>query len=135
MKKTFIIAGSIAVVGLCLLGLFIFRLTFIPECMWTGRIVTWEDRNGDGIWNNGETPLAGVTVRIEDKQRALTQTTNDESIVDMAFRYGCNLSELDGFRLGVKAPPGYKQTTPSEMQVPIGKSSDQLILFGLKKDD
>lgn len=133
MNRTSRIVVGIALAGLCLLALFSL-MSYSAECMWTGRIMTWEDRNGDGIWNRNESPLADIPVHLRFRQANLTEITNSEGIANMALRYGCELSELREFRLGVEAPPGYKLTTPSEQQVPLDKSGEQPILFGLKKE-
>jgi hypothetical protein len=85
----------------------------------------WIDENANGMWDNGEKPLADV-VFIVDTQHEITNdsTSNENGQADLvAFPYSC--SSLRKTRTTIRATPpsGYQATTQIEVII----SQDDLL--------
>lgn len=69
----------------------------------------WVDSNGDGVWDNGETYLNGVTIELRSDNDTLLATT----VTTGSGAYGfTNLSSGD-YKVCELAPTGYVQTYPA----------------------
>lgn len=65
----------------------------------------WEDRNGNGIQDSGETGVAGVTVKLVDAKGATVATTTTDAKGDYAFT-----TAVGDYSVQVAKPAGYTFT-------------------------
>jgi hypothetical protein len=70
--------------------------------------VKFEDVNGNGLRDSGETGLPGVVIHVETEDASLL---NGVTAPDGAFRI-CGLSHGETFRVTEEVPFGYRQTGP-----------------------
>ncbi len=89
-----------------------------------GRV--WEDRNCNGTIDEGEPPLAGVTLILKDEagQAVGYQVTGPDG------RYGFEGLARGRYQLLEVDPPGYLSTTSNEVGVTILESPIQALDFG-----
>ncbi|MCO6455211.1 MAG: isopeptide-forming domain-containing fimbrial protein, partial [Pirellulaceae bacterium] len=75
--------------------------------------IKWNDTNGDGVQNGGESPLAGVTVFVDLNDNRVFEPGEPSAVTDAAGAY-----QIAGLRPGTyvirEVPPvGYRQTFPA----------------------
>ena len=94
----------------------------------TGAIqgLVWDDQDGDGVMDEGEPPLAGAVLTLEEVQGplVLTRTTGADGYYlfgDLLPAY-YDLTETD--------PPGYISTTPNQYTVRVEAGVTRTINFG-----
>jgi len=94
----------------------------------TGAIqgLVWDDQDGDGLQGEGEPPLAGAVLTLEEVEGplVLTQTTGTDGLylfADLKPAY-YELTETD--------PPGYISTTSNRYTVRVREGVTRTINFG-----
>ena len=87
-----------------------FRVEDKPNCPATFCIsgVKFEDRNGNGIQDAGEPPLAGVEIRVTGDSGVVFSTL---TAADGSFQI-CGLALGEGYKISEVVPFGYSQTGP-----------------------
>ncbi len=94
-------------------------------------IQTWEDLNGNGLYDTNEPPLPWVTVQMS-YERTITNA-NGEGFVSV-FQPGCRNKCWEGETILVIIPPGYLITTP--IQYPLtGQETPYQFGFQLQDTD
>jgi hypothetical protein len=126
----------IVVVFACLLiayfqGFFIESLCLVPPGTMVdseeyAKVQTWNDLNGNGLQDNGEPPLPGVTVQMDGSSS--TVNASGVGILNI-FKPGCVCNCWKGETIEALIPFGYKPTTP----IKISLTGDQTIYhFGFQ---
>jgi hypothetical protein len=118
--------GSILITILTIASMFFSMLHYVikvggvADCAWHSSAKTWIDYNGDGLVNNGESPLSDVEIHIDDIENQLF----DVSWPAITDRYGnVQLSvSIPGcsdtvFEIYVDIPEGYRITTNPRIEV------------------
>ena len=93
---------------------------------------TWRDDNRDGIWNEGEPPLAYVTVHLEDVAdgEPNVQWVTDES-GDVVFGGLLWPERADVYEVYAEAPPGYEVIGPERVRVDFDEIEQAPVALGL----
>jgi hypothetical protein len=106
-------------IGLTLAGPVIVR-TFskpllTPECSYHLTVVTYVDRNENGVRDEAEPGLAGVKISVQAGSQAHRgEVTDDTGLVQIErYAYVCEQGLEDQVMVSLAPPPGY---TPSPMQ-------------------
>ena len=89
------------------------------DCDTTLRARAWADRDGDGVREPGEPPLAGVTIRARDGRGSAAWgagVTDEQGEAVLAFGHPCGAGAWLVYAYPV---PGYRQTTPD----PVGEGA------------
>lgn len=105
-------------------GLFLSKVSLgIADCGWDDTALAWIDENQNGVWDDGEKPLAEVQFIADDIRH--DYDTSNEAISDLngeawvsVFPVDCTgFNEID---IIIKAipPAGYLSTTPNEISIP-----------------
>jgi hypothetical protein len=118
--------GSILITILTIASMFFSMLHYvikvggITNCAWHSSAKTWIDSNGDGLVNNGESPLSDIKIHVDDIENQLF----DVSWPAITDRYGnVQLSvSIPGcsdtvFEIYVDIPEGYRITTRPRIEV------------------
>jgi hypothetical protein len=104
----------------------------ISECFPSRTAQVWEDVNGNGLFDEGEEPLAGVAVTMyplpRDNRSFPTQT--DEDGMAKLNGIGDFGPQCDELAAAVSVPSDYLPTTPTEIKL-AGISSSEVLYFGL----
>ena len=93
---------------------------------------TWRDDNGDGVWDQGEPPVAYVNVHLEDVThgKPLARWVTDENGV-VVFGGMLQPKRTDVYEVYAEAPPGYALIGPERVRVDFGKAEKTPIDVGL----
>jgi uncharacterized repeat protein (TIGR01451 family) len=86
----------------------------------------FEDTNGDGLWDDGEPPIAGVLITLNG---ADTTTTDQDG------QYQFIVAEPGIFTVVETDPTGYFSTTPNEVHVSVELGSSYRADFGDAPND
>jgi hypothetical protein len=97
--------------------------------MATANVFTWEDINGNGKVDEGETPIPFVTTSVGYPD---SLTSSNGWAKPGKFMPGCRRSCWSGQIVQVKVPPGFKPTTPTEYSL-TGESDNYY--FGFQVSD
>ncbi|MBN2086675.1 MAG: hypothetical protein JW748_15785 [Anaerolineales bacterium] len=122
------------VLGCSLLG----KLPAFKDGCYLGTAKTWIDANANGLWDEDEKPLAGVSFELKDGAGAgnyLHQPVSDENGEFFLSVFPNTCESLADFELVLSAavPDGYRPTTPTAMPIPRAELLDQEMgeyLFG-----
>jgi streptogramin lyase len=104
----------IAVVLLCITVYVVLYISYhntsfgaVADCFYNVEVFTWVDINADGILQEGEPPLPGVNILIDDK---LPRVTNSEGEIQFGsgFVEGCPPTK---YKITAEGPVGYRPTT------------------------
>jgi hypothetical protein len=106
------------------------------DCAWWNEAEAWVDENQNGVWDDGEKPLAGVQFIIDDIRNNL-QDVGEEAISGedgkaalSVWLPGCPTVE---FEISAKPPDGFQATTPDRVPVSkqaIRKAGEVVFSFG-----
>ncbi|MEA4906204.1 MAG: sortase [Anaerolineaceae bacterium] len=88
--------------------------------------LVWDDTDGDGIFDPGESLLSGVTVRLYDGANNLVGTVLSD--VDGTYRFTGLTAGT--YTLQETDPAGYSSTTPNQVSVTLAANSSQTVNFG-----
>lgn len=127
----------VAVAGVVLLALVllkpeverVFASLTVSDCQWTRTVQVWNDANADGVRDEGEAPLAGVQIVVDDVKNQLqrvgsgTSDANGETLLSV-FIPGCPETAM---QLHAEAPVGFCPTTPDR----VDEDGSQPTAFGL----
>ncbi len=91
-------------------------------------VVTFEDRNGNGVQDPGEPPLPWVTINILYNPTP-SLTGPDGKGIARGSKAGCACSCWRGESIQASVPPGYQATTPTDRPLTGGSSP---YLFGFQ---
>lgn len=93
----------------------------VPASMIFGTV--FEDLDSDGIWDSGETGLAGVTVELVFENTPIPVQTNSIGSYTFAVEPSTfyTVREID--------PDGYRSTTPNDVNILVGQGMSYLINF------
>jgi hypothetical protein len=111
------VVGLVLVIGLILAGPAVGRilesnLDYPQECSYRLTVVTYEDRDGDGVRDEGEPGLAGVPVRVQVGSKAPQVVETDADGLASVERYADICASLeDGVAVEMEPPSGYVATT------------------------
>ena len=140
IRRIISILIALALLVLIALAVVVWRYSHIDsaetaeDCGWDARAVVWLDKNGNGIWDEGEQPFQGVKIFVDDTLNHYTKVGRD-SVSD--FRGAASLSVwLPGcpnveFEIYAEPPTGYRLTTPPRVPAK-GKTAFE---FGLLKGE
>jgi hypothetical protein len=110
------------------------------DCAWGATAQAFDDRNGNGKWDKGEPPLAGVNFQIDDvlnnfqgvafTDEGKSLTSGKNGTVNMYVGLpGCPDVKFEVYAV---PPAGYVPTTPE--RVPVGELDvDETFVFGFKR--
>jgi hypothetical protein len=87
---------------------------------------TWHDADGDGEWDESESPLAWVTIAMS-YELSITDSSGQGTIE--VFKPACVRKCWEGELVSVRVPPGYQATTPVGIEL-TGRS--RTYDFGLR---
>jgi streptogramin lyase len=111
------VGAAAAMVGSC-------ESSVVVDCYWDAKVFTWIDINADGIFQEGEPPLPGVNILIDDERSHVTN-----SVGEIQFGggfYGCPQT---GYKVTTEEPTGYRLTTAGTQFV-RESGGDQSLQFG-----
>jgi hypothetical protein len=99
------------------------------QCAWEGSAFTFVDKNADGKYQEGETPLSGITINLTRPSLQTRQFTTDKyGIANLIMVFmGCPDLEIE---VGVDTPEGMQLTTSAIYQIENPKN-DERFIFGL----
>lgn len=92
-------------------------------------VVTWYDADGDGEKDPDEPPVPWVTIEI-DYERSITDSTGQGAVG--VFKPGCARRCWEGESVSVLVPPGYRATTPTEVDL---TGAEGIYAFGFQPED
>lgn len=108
-------------------------ITTIVECLWAGEAKAWDDENANGLWDAGESPLAGVVVAagVGGSFGGRNPRSTDASgrVALGSSLHACTTPEVE---LQAGPPPGYRPTTAASIRV--GARDRGPHLFGFARE-
>ena len=87
----------------------------------------WDDVNGDGIQDAGESGLAGVTVYLDQNSNATFDTGEPFAVTDSNGAYGISGLTAGAYTVSfdiTTTPPGYVSTTGDSISVNLAENED-----------
>ena len=134
MKKT--IKGQLILALFAIPLLLSFTGCGSGDCLWYDEAGAWIDENQNGVWDNNESPLAGVQFYVDDIRNNY-QDVGAQAISDENGRARLSVW-LPGcpdvkFEISAKPPEGFQLTTPDRLAVSkdaFGNSQKDLFIFG-----
>jgi hypothetical protein len=111
------VGTAAAMIGSC-------ESSVVVDCYWDAKVFTWVDVNADGIFQEGEPPLPGVNILIDDQRSHVTN-----SVGEIQFGggfYGCPQTS---YKITTEEPAGYQLTTAGTQFV-RASGGDQSFQFG-----
>ncbi|HNU52412.1 MAG TPA: SdrD B-like domain-containing protein [Verrucomicrobiota bacterium] len=86
--------------------------------------VVFEDRNGNGLQDAGESGLGGVVVALASEERTVTATT----ALDGSFQFA---DVIPGLYVATETDPlGFVSTTPNQRTLNVGSGGSASVIFG-----
>lgn len=123
------------IIGILVIISFLNSSCGVADCVWTGYTIAWIDSNKNGILDQNEEPLQGVSVHVDDiKNKYIDvadtiQTDDDGEAFATVWLPGCPDAE---FEIYVDIPQGYKLTTQPRIKVYtdfFGNSDTQTVYY------
>lgn len=149
MSKLFeFFISSVLITALTIASLFfsmlhyVLKVSGVADCAWHSSAKAWIDSNGDGLLNNGESPLGDVKIHVEYVENQLIQmsrpmATDKNGNVQLSVPIpGCSDTV---FEIYVDTPEGYLITTRPRLEIKpsFWDSLDtrSVYYFGFKSDN
>lgn len=121
---------------------YVLRISSSVDCTWQGSVKTWIDRNGNGAVNDGELPLAGVYIHVNDVRNQLVDVAwpviaNKEG----EAHFNAPIPECSDtvFEIYVDVPDGYHLTTRTRIEVELdvweNLTAKRVYYFGFLPDE
>ena len=108
----------------------------LADCFEYFYLAAWLDTDGNGVWDQGEQPLAGVEFFVAGSyahslsQGKAVSAENGEASVDTWSPGGC--INLEGYSVQATAPEGYQLTTTSPLPYDPDASPTNPYIFGFQ---
>jgi len=123
---------SLVLVGLLILG-GVVGCVFPPGVAVDGyanaMVETWYDADGDGEKDSDESPVPWVTIQM-DYERTITDSSGHGTVG--VFKPGCTRMCWKGVSVSVLVPPGYRATTPTEVDL---TGPEETYVFGFQPEE
>ncbi|HMD82512.1 MAG TPA: hypothetical protein VKE92_14450 [Anaerolineales bacterium] len=121
---------------------YILRSGDIVDCAWHATARTWLDSNGDGFVNNGELPLRGIEIHVDDIRDHLVDV-GWPAITDKMGEVQLNVPMRNCsdtvFEIYADTPEGYRITTVARIEVNRdfwgSLSTQRVYYFGFISDE
>jgi hypothetical protein len=95
----------------------------------SAEVETWYDADGDGQKDPDESPLPWVTIQM-DYERSITDSSGWGTVG--VFKPGCARRCWKGESVSVDVPPGYRATTPTEVDL---TGAEDTYAFGFQPEE
>jgi len=109
----------------------------MADCFVYFYLSAWEDRDGNGIWDAGEPPLAGVEFSVGGNYAHSLRggkgisDESGEAVIDTWSPGGCLESSF--FSVSAASPEGYQLTTESPIRHDANSLSNGSYEFGFRR--
>jgi hypothetical protein len=127
LRRTIIAVGSLCIIVYVVLYILYHDTSFgaVADCQWSAKVFTWIDVNADGIFQEGEPPLPGINILMDDTRTSVTNSQG-ETKLGTGFVEGCWEQNI---KITAEEPAGYRQTTAGT-HFASGSELNQSFQFG-----
>jgi len=101
----------------------------LADCFPLVDVLAWLDENGDGIWNDGESPLAGIEFRLTLAVYGGHAVSDENGLAHISAMYPGECLEMQ--QIVAVSFSGYTLTTPIVLDY---LTADTEYLFGFQPD-